>query len=167
MTKAYKLKGSEAVASDPIEELKELHDTAARVEKTDRDIAALERDLAAIRAANCKPLEERIAKLRESATSGREFIRQALVARPKDLQKLHRGNVTYHIRAGSESVEILDEAKALAEVKALGPAGLPCVAVKETLVKAGLKGLLKNPEAPRLEHVRLNLGEPTLAEKGI
>ena len=73
--------------------------------------------------------------------------------------------MTYYIQPGREAVEVLDEEKALAEVKALGPAGLACVKVEEKLVKAALKGLLENPEAPRLEHIRLTRGEPVLVEK--
>ena len=74
--------------------------------------------------------------------------------------------MTYYIQPGREAVEVLDEEKALAEVKALGPAGLACVKVEEKLIKAALKGLLENPEAPVLEYVRITRGEAILVEKG-
>ena len=163
-TKIHKLKAS-APPPDPIDELAELHTQAARIEGIRRDIALIVASISAIRTAQIQPLEDRLAALRESVDSGLGWIKQTLIKQPKDHQKLLRGNMTYFLQPGREAVEVLDEAKALAEVKALGPAGLACVKVEEKLVKAALKGLLENPEAPALEHVRLMRGEPVLVEK--
>lgn len=160
--KPYKLKST---APDTLDELQSLHATAAQIEKARRELAQIEANMEAMRREHLKPLEERAEKLRAGIEGAREIIRGALLAQPKDHQKLLRGSVTYYIQAGRESVEVLNEEKALAEVKALGSAGLACVQVRESLIKAALKGLLKNPEAPRLEHVQLKTGAPTLAEK--
>lgn len=163
MAKAYKLKSPKP---DPIDELASLHETAGRIESARRGLAEIEANIEALHKTHIAPLEARAAKIREGIEGSREIIRQGLLSQPPERQKLLRGNMTYYIQAGRESVEVLDEGKAIAEVKALGSrVALACINIKETLSKAALKTLLSNPEAPALEHVKLKRSEPALAEK--
>lgn len=165
MVKTMKLKGGSSRPPDPVDELADLHAQAARIEGAKRDAALIKASISAIREAQVQPLELRLAKLQESIDGGMDYIRQTLLKQPKDHQKLLRGNATYYIIPGRESVEVMDEEKALAEVKALGPIGKPCVQVKESLSKSALKALLQNTEAPKLEYARLTRGESVLAVK--
>lgn len=163
--KAYKLNRDATPTPDTIDALRDLHKRVAIIDKEEKELAVIEANITAMRREHIAPLEKRAAKKREEIAGQKAVILADLLKQPKENQKLLRGDKTYYVHRGAESVEILDEAKALAEVKAIGPAGMACIQVKRSLSKSALKVFLKNPEAPILSHIRIKDGQPTLAEK--